>query len=155
MKRSRFSAEQVIGILKEQEAGAATADVCRRHGISSATFYKWKAKYSGLEVSDTRRPKALEDENARLKKLLAEAMLDNAILKDVSAKKWWRPTRSEQRWRMCARHTRKASVGRAACFRLIARRCVMLAVARTMRNCVPGFAPWPRNGVGSGIGAST
>jgi len=87
MRRSRFSVEQVIGILKEQEAGAATADVCRRHGISSATFYKWKAKHGGLEVSDARRLKSLEDENARLKKLLAEAMLDNAILKDVSAKK--------------------------------------------------------------------
>jgi putative transposase len=72
----------------EQEAGAATADVCRKHGISSATFYKWKAKYGGLEVSDAKRLKALEDENAKLKKLLAEAMLDNAMLKDVAAKKW-------------------------------------------------------------------
>ena len=88
MKRSRFSEEQVIGILKEQEAGAKTADVCRRHGISDATFYKWKAKYGGMEVSEAKRLKALEDENARLKKLLAEAMLDNAILKDVAAKKW-------------------------------------------------------------------
>ena len=81
MKRSRFSEEQIIGILKEQEAGMATADVCRKHGVSSATFYKWKARYGGLEVSDARRLKALEDENAKLKKLLAEAMLDNAILK--------------------------------------------------------------------------
>lgn len=88
MKRSRFSEEQIIGVLKEQEAGHATADVCRRHGISSATFYKWKAKYGGLEVSEAKRLKALEDENARLKKLLAEAMLDNAILKDVASKKW-------------------------------------------------------------------
>ena len=71
---------------REQEAGAATADVCRKHGISSATFYKWKAKYGGLEVSDAKRLKALEDENAKLKKLLAEAMLDNAMLKDVAAK---------------------------------------------------------------------
>ena len=86
MKRSRFSEEQIIGILKEQEAGMATADVCRKHGVSSATFYKWKARYGGLEVSDARRLKALEDENAKLKKLLAEAMLDNAILKDVAAK---------------------------------------------------------------------
>ena len=70
------------------EAGAATADVCRKHGISSATFYKWKAKYGGLEVSEARRLKALEDENRRLKKLLAEAMLDNAMLKDIAAKKW-------------------------------------------------------------------
>lgn len=88
MKRSRFSEEQIIGILREQEAGQATADVCRRHGISSATFYKWKAKYGGLEVSEAKRLKALEDENARLKKLLAEAMLDNAVLKEISLKKW-------------------------------------------------------------------
>tara|TARA_R100001086_G_scaffold16350_2_gene8052 strand:+ start:690 stop:917 length:228 start_codon:yes stop_codon:yes gene_type:complete len=74
-------------MLKEQEAGAKTADVCRKHGISSATFYKFKAKFGGMEVSDARRLKALEDENARLKKLLAEQMLDNAILKDVAAKK--------------------------------------------------------------------
>lgn len=88
MKRSRFSEEQIIGILKEQEAGAATVDVCRRHGVSGATFYKWKAKYGGLEVSEAQRLKALEDENTRLKRLLAEAMLDNAMLKDITSKKW-------------------------------------------------------------------
>jgi putative transposase len=88
MKRSRFSEEQIIAILKEQEAGAKTADVCRRHGISDATFYNGKARYGGLEVSQARRLKALEDENARLKTLLAEAMLDNAVLKDVAAKEW-------------------------------------------------------------------
>ncbi len=88
MKRSRFSEEQIIGILKEQEAGEKTAVVCRRHGISEATFYKYKAKFGGMEVSDARRLKALEDENRRLKKLLAEQMLDNAILKDVASKKW-------------------------------------------------------------------
>jgi putative transposase len=71
-----------------QEAGAKTADVCRKHGISSATFFKWKSKYGGLEVSDARRLKALEDENRKLKKLLAEAMLDNAMLKDLNTKKW-------------------------------------------------------------------
>ena len=75
-------------MLKEQEAGMATADVCRRHGISSATFYKWKAKYGGLEVSDARRLRSLEEENARLKRLLADAMLDNAMLKEISAKKF-------------------------------------------------------------------
>ena len=88
MKRSRFSEEQIIAILKQQESGVATADVCREHGISSATFYKWKAKFGGLEVSDARRLKALEDENAKLKKLLAEQMLDNAMLKDVASRKW-------------------------------------------------------------------
>ncbi len=88
MKRSRFSEEQIIAILKQQERGVATADVCREHGISSATFYKWKAKFGGLEVSDARKLKALEDENAKLKKLLAEQMLDNAMLKDVASRKW-------------------------------------------------------------------
>ena len=86
MRRSRFGEEQIIAILREQEAGAATSEVCRRHGISDATFYKWKAKYDGLEVSDAKRLKGLEDENRRLKKLLAEAMLDNAALKDVLGK---------------------------------------------------------------------
>jgi putative transposase len=88
MKRSRFTEEQIIAILREQEAGAKTSDVCRKHGISDATFYKWKAKFGGMDVSDARRLKSLEGENAKLKKLLAEAMLDNAMLKDVAAKKW-------------------------------------------------------------------
>jgi putative transposase len=88
MKRSRFSEEQVIAILKEQEAGMATADVCRRHGVSSATFYKWKAKFGGLEVSEAQRLRQLESENAKLKRLLAEAMLDNAMLKEITSKKW-------------------------------------------------------------------
>jgi len=88
MKGSRFSEEQIIGILREQEAGAATAEVCWKHGISEGTFYKWKAKFGGLEVSDAKRLKTLEDENAKLKKLLAEAMLDIAVLKDINSRKW-------------------------------------------------------------------
>lgn len=86
MKASRFSEEQIIAILKEQEAGVRTAEVCRRHGVSSATFYKWKAKFGGLEVSEAKRLRQLEDENAKLKRLLAEAMLDNAMLKEITAK---------------------------------------------------------------------
>ncbi len=86
MKHSRFTDEQIIGTLKEQESGMRTADVCRKHGISEATFYKYEAKLGGMEVSDSRKLKALEDENAKLKKLLAETMLDNAILKDVASK---------------------------------------------------------------------
>ena len=86
MKGSRFNEEQIIGVLREQEAGAKPDELCRRHGISSATLYKWKAKYGGLEVSEARRLKALEDENRRLKKLLAESMLDNAALKDLLGK---------------------------------------------------------------------
>ena len=88
MKRSRFTEEQIIGILREQEAGVATAEVCRRHGVSSATFYKWKAKFGGLDVSEARRLKSLEDENSRLKRMLADAMLDNVALKDLLGKKW-------------------------------------------------------------------
>lgn len=87
MKPSRFSEEQIVEILREQETGVKTADICRKHGISEATFYKWKAKFGGVEVPDGRRLKVLEEENARLKKLLAEAMLDNATLKEIAAKR--------------------------------------------------------------------
>ena len=86
MRKSRFSEEQIIAILAEQERGMATVEVCRRHGVSSATFYKWKAKFGGMDVSDARRLKTLETENARLKKLLADSMLDVSILKDLLGK---------------------------------------------------------------------
>ena len=88
MKRSRFTEEQIVGILKEHELGAKTSDLCRKHGISDATFYNWKGKYGGLDVSEAKRLKQLSDENTKLKKLLAESMLDNAALKDLLQKKW-------------------------------------------------------------------
>jgi len=86
MRKSRFTKEQIIGMIKEQEAGLSTAEVCRKHGLSPATFYKLKAKYGGLEVSDARRLRLLEEENSKLKRLLAETVLDNAILKDLLGK---------------------------------------------------------------------
>jgi putative transposase len=88
MKRKRHSEEQIIAILKEHEAGLKTADLCRKHGISEQTFYNWKSKWGGLEISEAKRLRGLESENTRLKKLLADAMLDNAALKDLLAKKW-------------------------------------------------------------------
>ncbi len=86
MRKSRFTEEQIIAILAEQERGLATAEVCRKHGVSTATFYKWKAKFGGMDISDARKLKTLESENARLKKLLADTMLDNAVLKDLLGK---------------------------------------------------------------------
>ena len=88
MKRGRFSEEQIIGILKQVEAGRPVAEVCREQGVGESTLYKWKSKYGGLDVNEARRLKTLEDENARLKRLLADAMLDNAALKDALSKNW-------------------------------------------------------------------
>ena len=88
MKRSRYSEEQIIGILKEQEAGIPVAELCRKHGVSDASIYKWKAKFGGMDASEAKRLRALEDENAKLKRMLADAMLDNAALKDLLGKKW-------------------------------------------------------------------
>ena len=87
MKRKRFSEEQIIGVLREQEAVAKVADLCRKHGVSEATFYNWKAKYGGMDLSDARRLKALEDENAKLKKLLADQMLEASALRELLSKK--------------------------------------------------------------------
>ena len=86
MRKSRFTAAQIIGMIKEQEAGLPTSELCRKHGLSPATFYKLKAKYGGMDLSDARRLKQLEDENAKLKRLLADAMLDNVVLKDLLGK---------------------------------------------------------------------
>ena len=89
MKCSRFSEEQIIGIVKEHEAGVSVADLCRKHGVSDASIYKWKAKFGGMDVSEAKRLKALEDENSKLKRMLADAMLDNVALKDLLGKNVW------------------------------------------------------------------
>ena len=88
MKRSRFTEEQIIGILKEHEAGVSVIDLCRKHGVSDASIYKWKAKFGGMDVSEAKKLRAMEDENGKLKRLLADAMLDNVALKDLLGKKW-------------------------------------------------------------------
>ncbi len=98
MKRSRFSEEQIIGILKEHQAGLTAADLCRKHGVSDATFYKWRSKYGGMEVSEARRLKTLEEENKRLKKLLAEQMLDVATLKEMLGKNFRSPVPDDVLW---------------------------------------------------------
>jgi putative transposase len=86
MTKSRFTEAQILGMIKEQEAGLPTSELCRKHGLSPATFYKLKAKYGGMDLSDSRRLKQLEDENARLKRLVADVMLDNVVLKDLLGK---------------------------------------------------------------------
>lgn len=88
MKRKRFTEERIIAVLREHEAGAKAGDLARKHGISEATLYNWKAKFGGMDVSDARRLRSLEDENGKLKRLLADAVLDNAALKDLLSKKW-------------------------------------------------------------------
>jgi putative transposase len=127
MRRSRFTEEQIVSMLRQQEAGVATADLCRKHGVSSASFYKWKAKYGGLDVSEAKRLKALEDENAKLKRLLADAMLDKVGLKELLAKKMVTPAARREAVALL-REKLEVSERRA---RLLAHRVL---VRGTMRN---------------------
>ncbi|MFS0774251.1 IS3 family transposase [Sphingomonas sp. 1P08PE] len=127
MKKTRFSEEQIIAVLREQEGGMKTADVCRKHGISSATLYAWKSKYGGMDVSQARKLKVLEEENGRLKRLLADAMLDNAVLKEVGGKKLVRPAAQ----RKAVEHTRQL-------FGISERRaCTIFSVDRTSVRYAP------------------
>jgi len=91
MRKSKFTETQIITMLKEHESGMKTSDICRKHGISQATFFKWKSKYSGLEVNDLKRMRELEEENSRLKKMYADLSMDNYVLKDLITKKGWGP----------------------------------------------------------------
>src|SRR3979490_2497043 len=148
MRQSRFTEERIIAVLREHEAGSKTGDVCRKYGISSATFYKWKAKYGGLDVSEARRLKVLTDENAKLKKLLAEAMLDNAMLKDLNSKKWGRPRRSGRRGLTFAPNTRSVSGGRVQRSVSIGHRCAIAADVLTTGLSGQDCVSWQRRGGG-------
>ena len=150
MRKARFTEEQIIGILKEHEAGAKAEDLCRRHGISGTTFYKWKAKFGGMEVSDAKRLRALEDENRRLKKLLAEQMLDNAALKDWS-EKTLTPRTVMQRFAMLLSVMVCRSDAPRGFWTSIGRRCATGASARTMGPIANCCVRWPRSAVGLGI----
>ena len=152
MKRKRHTEEQIIAILKEHEAGIKTADLCRKHGISEASFYNWKAKYGGLEVSEAKRLKGLESENARLKKLLADAMLDNAA-EGPADKKMVTPAAKRE----AVAHLRTAFglSERRACRTID---CMRMTVRyhsrrRTIPSCGSGYGLWPMNAAALAIGA--
>jgi len=155
MKRSRFTEEQVVAILREQEAGIATADLCRKHGISTATFYAWKAKFGGMDVSEAKRLKSLEDENAKLKRLLADAMLDNVALKDLLQKNSdaRRQARGCRASRSHLRDERASGVSRLS--RRIARRSGTKPGGPQTPIYVFACANWLPSSGGSAIGVCT
>lgn len=149
MKRSSFSEEQIIAVLREQEAGVSTADVCRKHGISSATFYAWKAKFGGMDVSDARRLKGPEEENAKLKRLLAEAMLDNVALKGSSLKKILTPAAKREAVAHLSTTYEMSERRRARSSGRIARWSATDRGGRTMRRYARGCENWPPSSAAS------
>jgi putative transposase len=173
MRTSRFTDEQIIGIVKEYEAGAKLTELCRRHGVSPATFYKWRAKYGGMAVSDAKRLRALEEENRRLKQLLAETMLDNQALKGLLAKNWGRLRHGGRRWRPPKKSTGSHAVVPAgwsgsrarwwrgspsvrATMRGSASACVLLPASAAgsatggCTSCCAGRASWPTTSSSTG-----
>lgn len=155
MRKSRFSKEQIISILREQEQGQSTTDLCRRHGISQATFYGWKSKYGGLEVSEAKRLKALEEENRKLMKLLAEQVMDNATLKEMLTKNFWRLAQGETPWAGRSKRKTIRSVVRvgSSAWR---QRCSATARSAVMTACCARvLLPWRHCAAGSATGVCT
>ena len=156
MRTSRFTDEQIIGIVREYEAGAKLAELCRRHGISSATFYKWRAKYGGMAVSDAKRLRALEEENRRLKQLLADTMLDNQALKGLLAKSWRRLRHGGRRWRSPKSSRGSPAVVPAGWSGSRARWwSAHPSVSGTITVCASACAPSPASGAGSATDGCT
>src|SRR5262249_38055121 len=143
-----FTEEQIVGVLKEAEAGRKVQDVCRKHGISEHTFYRWKAKYGGLEISEARRLKSLEEENRRLKTLVADLTLANQMLKAVGQRKWGHLLHAVWRWGGCKTGSASASAVRAARSRWSVRRSSTARAVRMTRPSGPSSWLWQRSGGG-------
>ena len=152
MKRSRFTEEQIIGVLREHEAGAKTGELARKHGISEATLYNWRAKFGGMNVSEAQRLRALEEENRRLKSLLADAMLDKAALSELLSKKWYGPPRCARASLIFGRCSRSVSGGPARSSRPTARWSATRPDGRRTRLYVNACRPWRLSDDASAIG---
>ena len=154
MTRKRHTEEQIIAVLKDAQAGVSVQDLCRKHGISDATFYKWRTKYAGLEVSDVKKLRQLEEENRRLKQMVAEQALDIQALKAITAKNWYGPKRNgppPRCWWYALGSVNGACVGS---WRWIGTRCGIVADDGTTADCERGCERLPRPSDGMGVPAS-